>query len=104
MDLFLKYNWPGNLRELKNIVKRAVLLTDGNEITSSNLPQEMILSVQPEPTHLHTDLKVLQETNEKELILKTLEEAKYNKSKAAKMLNIDRTTLYYKLAKYKIEQ
>jgi len=106
MSLFMKYDWPGNLRELKNIVKRAVLLTNGEEITVANLPQEMMFSVQPDPVphpHIHTDLKTLQATNEREMILKTLEEAKFNKSKAAKMLNIDRTTLYYKMAKYNIE-
>jgi transcriptional regulator with PAS, ATPase and Fis domain len=48
------------------------------------------------------NLKAIQEANEKEQILKTLREVKYNKSKAAKLLNIDRKTLYHKLSKYNI--
>lgn len=52
---------------------------------------------------LTTDLKSLQESNEKQMILKILEETRYNKSKTAKMLNIDRKTLYNKLTKYEIE-
>jgi len=59
-------------------------------------------------SNIHTppaefDLKALQETNEREMIIKTLQEVKYNKSKAARLLNIDRKTLYLKLAKYNIE-
>ena len=49
------------------------------------------------------DLKVLQESQEKEMIIKTLKEVRYNKSKAARILNIDRKTLYLKLEKYGIE-
>ena len=101
-SLFLKYEWPGNLRELKNIVKRAVLLATGSEITSAELPQEMLLSVNHEIPAFHTDLKSNQTLSEKEIIIKTLEQVRYNKSKAAKLLNIDRTTLYYKMSKYDI--
>jgi two-component system response regulator HydG len=49
------------------------------------------------------DLKAVQALSEKDLIVKTLEQVRYNKSKAAKLLNIDRTTLYYKMSKYHIE-
>jgi len=102
--IFMKYDWPGNLRELKNIIKRAVLLSTGPDITAASLPQEMMLSVHSEDIQTpSTDLRTNQATNEKELILKTLEQVKYNKSKAAKLLNIDRTTLYYKMSKYSIE-
>jgi len=102
LSLFLKYDWPGNLRELKNIVKRAVLLTEGEEITTAVIPQEMMHAVLRE-SGLNADLKVNQAINERELIVKTLEQVKYNKSKAARLLNIDRTTLYYKIAKYHID-
>jgi len=101
-DLFLKYDWPGNVRELKNVIKRSLLLARGNEITMTDLPREMILSVDEPPQPLYNGLRAVQADTEKEMIIKTLEQVKYNKSKAAKLLNIDRTTLYYKMSKYKI--
>jgi len=101
-DLFLKYDWPGNVRELKNVIKRSLLLARGNEITFTDLPREMILSVDEPPQPLYNGLRAVQADTEKEMIIKTLEQVKYNKSKAAKLLNIDRTTLYYKMSKYKI--
>lgn len=104
--LFRKYHWPGNIRELKNIIKRAVLLTSNNYITLEHLPEEMELAVwehAQQPSNTELDLKAVQEQTEKALIVKTLAETKYNKSRAAKLLNIDRTTLYNKMAKYGIE-
>lgn len=100
-DLFYKYDWPGNLRELKNMIKRSVLLAKENYIMLSDLPDEMSYTVQF--TTNTSDLKEVQASNEKDIILKTLREVRYNKSKAAKLLNIDRKTLYYKMAKYNIE-
>jgi two-component system, NtrC family, response regulator HydG len=108
MRLFNGYDWPGNLRELKNVVKRSVLLANADVVTIESLPMEMV-------THARTsvpkvtpavpiyDLKALQETQEKEMIMKTLQEVRYNKSKAARILNIDRKTLYLKMEKYGIE-
>ena len=101
--IFMQYHWPGNIRELKNIIKRAVLLTQGDLITRMELPEDMELSLMDQELESTADLKALQQQTEKELIIKTLAETKYNKSKAAKLLNIDRTTLYNKLAKYGIE-
>lgn len=100
--LFYNYDWPGNLRELKNIIKRAVLLSTGTVIDTDALPDDMATSV-PQISNSSSDLKSLQENSEREMIIKTLKEVKYNKSKAAKLLNIDRTTLYYKISKYNIE-
>jgi Response regulator containing CheY-like receiver, AAA-type ATPase, and DNA-binding domains len=101
--IFMQYHWPGNIRELKNIIKRAVLLTQGDLITRMELPEDMELSLLDQELESTADLKALQQQTEKELIIKTLAETKYNKSKAAKLLNIDRTTLYNKLAKYGID-
>jgi len=108
VEIFESYDWPGNLREMKNIVKRAVLLTHEGSISTAALPIEMLeairnpssKSVSSSPVY---DLKALQESQEKEMILKTLKEVRYNKSKAARILNIDRKTLYLKIEKYGIE-
>jgi two-component system response regulator HydG len=103
MELLLQYDWPGNLRELKNVIKRMVLLTTGDTADIETLPDEMIIAVHKEPRPLGTDLKAINEINEKALILETLLKVKYNKSKAAKILNIDRKTLYSKMERYEIE-
>lgn len=96
------YDWPGNLRELKNVVRRLVLLTPGDVAGKSSLPEEMFMTLNRSTTAPGKDLKALQENTEKELITRTLEEVKYNKSKAARMLNIDRKTLYSKMERYGI--
>lgn len=105
LEIFRTYDWPGNLRELKNVIKRAVLLTDGEQIRIEALPKELVDSVRnpgPVPSGPIYDLKALQEAQERELIMKTLQEVRYNKSKAARILNIDRKTLYLKMEKYGI--
>jgi two-component system response regulator HydG len=109
VDIFNAYDWPGNLREMKNVIKRAVLLTHDGNISVHALPVEMLEAIR-NPTSKTAaaaspvyDLKALQESQEKEMILKTLKEVRYNKSKAARILNIDRKTLYLKIEKYGIE-
>lgn len=103
--VFESYDWPGNLRELKNVVKRMVLLTQGDTVKSSALPEEMVYSLKKKADHYDLggdDLKSKSEAHERQLIIEVLEKVKYNKSKAAQMLNIDRKTLYNKLDKYQI--
>ncbi|RZK82713.1 MAG: sigma-54-dependent Fis family transcriptional regulator [Pedobacter sp.] len=102
MDILLKYEWPGNLRELKNVIKRMVLLTNGDVANLESLPEDMMIAVStPKPSG--SDLKAINEVNEKILIQETLLKVKYNKSKAAKLLNIDRKTLYSKMERYDID-
>jgi two-component system response regulator HydG len=103
-EIFEAYDWPGNLREMKNVVKRAVLLTNSGTIEPSSLPSEMLqIKNNRGPAEPVYNLKVLQESQERDMIVKTLKEVKYNKSKAARILNIDRKTLYLKIEKYGIE-
>ena len=95
---FKKYHWPGNLRELKNVIKRAVLLTSEAYIPLDVIPKEVLLSSQEKKTKDYS-----KETHEKQLILSALEEASYNKSRAAKLLNITRKTLYNKMEHYNLK-
>ncbi|QDH81414.1 sigma-54-dependent Fis family transcriptional regulator [Echinicola soli] len=103
-DIFKTYSWPGNLRELKNIIKRAVLLTVDDYIHKESLPVDLLLPENSSSQNSNTnDLKSSFEVQEKAMIIKTLNEVKHNKSKAAKILNIDRKTLYNKIEKYGID-
>ncbi|HEY0174972.1 MAG TPA: sigma-54 dependent transcriptional regulator, partial [Pedobacter sp.] len=81
-DLLLQYDWPGNLRELKNVIKRMVLLTPSDTAELESLPDEMILAIKQSPKPGGSDLKAINESNEKTLIIETLIKVKYNKSKA----------------------
>lgn len=106
INVFEAYPWPGNLRELKNIVRRAVLLCQGPEITSEQLPGELFEENRMEIENLsleNTDFKTIQIQQEKEMIVKTLQDVKYNKSQAAIKLGMDRKTLYNKMDKYGID-
>jgi two-component system response regulator HydG len=110
LDAFRQYSWPGNLRELKNVVRRAVLFSTGDIVHLGNIPPEMAGFAGDAPSsngqaesRSAYDLKLLQENQERELIAKTLQEVGFNKSKAARMLNIDRKTLYSKMEKYKLD-
>ena len=99
MQLFLNYDWPGNLRQMKNTVMRATLLTQGEYITMDSLPRELSLhKVVVEKSALLHD-----PADEKERILSALKNAGGNKSMAAKLLGVDRKTLYNKLKLYDIE-
>lgn len=108
---FCEYSWPGNLREMKNVIKRGVLLSKGKTIEVQALPEEIAnpiapqISVDIEKLGLspQNDLKNVQQRMEKEMILNAMQQFKYNKSKVAKALNIDRKTLYNKLKLYEIE-
>ena len=108
--IFLSYPWYGNLRELKNIVKRSVLMSEGSLIEKYCLPNEIVF---PETDFTFDSSNINAQTNsilknassetEKQLIVKTIQEVGYNKSKAAKVLNIDRKTLYNKIKLYNID-
>lgn len=97
MQTIQAYHWPGNLRQLKNVIKRATLLTQGNLITPLELGSDLI------PTSSCSSISLKNEEAEKRQILEALRQTNHNKSKAAQLLNIDRKTLYNKLKSYGIE-
>jgi len=138
-QIFKFYKWPGNLRELKNVVKRSALLAEGDIIDVKALPFELVNhhrlafdsqteeTVNKIPDHTanilsanvsipeHTfqtsqsddfnklnryTLKTVSIDAEYEMILEALKKANFNKSKAAKLLNVDRKTLYNKMKQY----
>jgi len=107
LHAFRTYPWHGNLREMRNIVKRSVLITRTNLITLNCLPEEF-RSLQAFSTHENEDkttlnLKNAAEEAEKLVLKNALREVNYNKTKAALLLNIDRKTLYNKLSRLGIE-
>lgn len=105
-ELLRNYYWHGNLRELANVVKRAVLLTSGEEVLTESLPHEIVQGNTADTAIPYDDskgvLKSIAGSAERQAIMEVLEKVAYNKSKAAELLNIDRKTLYNKLKLYNI--
>ena len=118
---FLNYSWPGNLRELRNVIKRSTLLSDGDLIEEKALPFEIVNykrlkdldDEQPVITHVtvsHSEvvegddtkpsLKTVANEAEYDMIMQVLRDVNFNKSKAARLLNIDRKTLYNKMKQF----
>ncbi|MGC4101954.1 sigma-54-dependent transcriptional regulator [Ferruginibacter sp.] len=113
MDVFVKYNWPGNLREFRNVIRRCALLTTGKNISAAALPQEISNTATGENNTAHEpagrtnnfpDLKDASSRAEYETIMHVLREVNFNKTKAAEVLNIDRKTLYNKIKSYEDSQ
>jgi transcriptional regulator with PAS, ATPase and Fis domain len=103
LDLLFSYDWPGNVRELENVIERAVILSKTDTIEEDTLPEEIRVKEMGYP--FLGDKKSLPEILdevEKKLILDTLNKIHWNKSKAADVLGIHRSTLISKLSKYKI--
>lgn len=112
LQSFNTYQWPGNLRELNNVIKRACLLSSGNFIESKSLPQEIVNNIQlsfSEDKKTETKPKDISLRNaaaeaEIDTIYNVLRKVEFNKTKAAKMLNIDRKTLYNKMKAYNLNK
>ncbi len=98
----LLHHWPGNVRELENVLERAVVIEDANEISFSSLPT-YIKDIRTVQESNHIEIRPLEQI-EKEYILKTLTMTAWNRSKTAKLLGIDRKTLYDKIKRYGIQE
>ena len=106
MEQLMAYSWPGNVRELENIIERALAICRGPEIEARHLPhnlgsvsqelsQQDVTKVEPTTKSLHE--------NERDYIIRILKSVEGNKTKAAKLMGIDRVSLWRKLNKYKAE-
>jgi two-component system response regulator HydG len=116
MQIFLNYSWPGNLREFRNVIRRAALLTSSGLVNSKVLPPEIVethafshshgqagdpFSAPSYPViHKEMDLKNAAAQAEYDTIMNVLKQVNYNKSRAAEILKIDRKTLYNKIKSY----
>ncbi|WP_242852179.1 sigma 54-interacting transcriptional regulator [Clostridium carboxidivorans] len=102
--ILTNYKWDGNIRELKNVVQRMVVLSNNGKINTESIPEYIIESVSPEEDlgEDEFDLERIVENVEKRTIKEVMKMVKGNKQHAAKVLNIKRSTLYYKLGKYNI--
>jgi two-component system response regulator HydG len=116
MQMFVNYSWPGNLREFRNVVRRAVLLTQEGKVLAKTLPWEITSSSSASPLSSFAaapaknfdddgvkkeyDLKDADSKAEYEAIMNVLKEVNFNKTKAAEILKIDRKTLYNKIKNY----
>jgi len=104
----MEYSYPGNVRELRNIIERALMLCESNLISYKNLSLEVRSDTREDQAPSNDRVQELtledkKERMEREAILQVLKQVKGNKLKAAKLLNISRSTLYAKIEKYNIE-
>jgi DNA-binding NtrC family response regulator len=106
MAYFVNYRWPGNIRELENLLERIVLLSRFDEVTRSDLPESLLerpsLNESPRLTVETEGLSL--EAVERELIVQALRKSNWNQTQAARHLDISRKTLMYRIAKYGIEK
>ena len=110
IDKLKQQNWGGNLRELRNVIRRSVLFAQDNVLRKENLPEfpkdiksQNTVNVVQQEVISHDDFSLNNKANEKEQILAALKQARGNKTIAAKLLHIDRKTLYNKMHLYGIE-
>ncbi|MBQ3033443.1 MAG: sigma-54-dependent Fis family transcriptional regulator, partial [Deferribacterales bacterium] len=90
IEILKNYSFPGNIRELENIVERSIILTSGDKLTSDTLPA------------LDTNNNLTLKNTEKQSIIDALKHSEGNKTNAAKLLGISRRALYYKLEQYNL--
>ena len=115
IECLMTYNWPGNIRELKNVIRRATLLSEGNQIQLKALPLEISTLAKVYTIEKTFGANIAVNSNkhsiknaaieaEYKTIINVLREVNFNKTKAAKILNIDRKTLYNKMKSNTLEK
>jgi sigma-54 specific flagellar transcriptional regulator A len=110
LQVMLNYSWPGNVRELRNVIERMVVLIGSGKISANDLPRELkaangctatqSIEISDEGICLNSAVTEF----EKDLILQSLEKTKWVKNKAAKLLQLNRTTLVEKIKRHRIQQ
>ncbi|MBI5203379.1 MAG: sigma-54-dependent Fis family transcriptional regulator [Nitrospirae bacterium] len=104
LSLLIEYPWPGNVRDLRNVIERSVVLTGGNYITPKDLPDKIKnTGTEKEPSGASSSLKTYLGDYEKNLLMKIYNAHNKDKEETAKALGIDLATLYRKFKKYGIE-
>jgi transcriptional regulator of acetoin/glycerol metabolism len=99
MKIIMRHRWPGNIRELEHAIEHAFVLVKGDSIRPEHLPPELTLASQTDslPAHLAPINR-----SEREIILRSLDENNYDRSRTAKQLGISRSTLWRKMKRYRI--
>jgi len=93
LPILERYGWPGNIRELRNVIERMAILTPGNRITVGSIPSEIRLPPATRPAGLHG----IRDSAERDRILQALDETNWNVSSAARLLGIERTNLHKRI-------
>ncbi len=97
MDVLLSYPWPGNVRELKNLVERLVIVCPSETIESHHLPPELFRGASKGPQKSYESLQEARSAYERDFVLRKLEENRWNMTKAAQALGLERSHLYRKM-------
>ena len=97
MDVLLSYPWPGNVRELKNLVERLVIMCPSPKIEPHHLPPELFRGASKSPQKPYESLQEARSAYEREFVLRKLEENRWNMTKAAEALGLERSHLYRKM-------
>ena len=97
MDVLLSYPWPGNVRELKNLVERLVIVCPSPRIEPHHLPPEVFRGASKSPQKPYESLQEARSAYEREFVLRKLEENRWNMTKAAQALGLERSHLYRKM-------
>lgn len=104
IDKFMSYDWPGNIRELENIINRMIIFAEDDKLSVKDIPSDFLILLKKDynKSKLLDELTQISDIKEleKEHILKTLEKTKGNKTEAAKLLGLKRTTLIERMKKY----